>query len=148
MGETSYRFLSEVSVGTTSQGPCTSSASDANVSDTRQIIYLDDPADDIDFVTLHNILYFISVLFNYGSLDLFAVVDLGLTSPKRGRFSAMLRRERLILDQVQVRSILRLRLPEMIARKQIKPELQEEMPTLSRSPCGCCSTARHTTIDT
>ena len=63
MGETSYCFLSEVSVGigTTSQGPCASSASDANVSDTRQIIYLDEPADDIDFVTLHNILYFIYI---------------------------------------------------------------------------------------
>ena len=29
--------------------------------DDRQIIYLDDPADDIDFVTLHNILYFIYI---------------------------------------------------------------------------------------
>jgi hypothetical protein len=37
-----------------------SSASD-EVSDGRQIIYLDDPADDIDFVTLHNILYFIYI---------------------------------------------------------------------------------------
>src|SRR5271170_2565751 len=77
-----------------------------------------------------------AVLFNYGSFDPFAAVDLGLTSEKGGRCPVMLRRERSILDQVQVRSILRLRLPEMIPRKQIKPELQEEMPALSRSaPC-------------
>lgn len=29
--------------------------------DDREVIYLDDPADDIDFVTLHNILYFIYI---------------------------------------------------------------------------------------
>ena len=29
--------------------------------DDRQIIYLEDPADDIDFITLHNILYFIYI---------------------------------------------------------------------------------------
>jgi hypothetical protein len=29
--------------------------------DHRQVVYLDDPADDIDFVTLHNILYFIYI---------------------------------------------------------------------------------------
>src|SRR5271170_8331925 len=33
-----------------------------------------------------------SVLFNYGSLDLFCAVDLGLTSQKRGRFPSTLRR--------------------------------------------------------
>src|SRR5271170_2150050 len=75
-----------------------------------------------------------SVLFNYGSFDPFVAVDLGLTSQKSGRSPAMLRRERSILDQVQVRSILRLRLPEMIARNQIKPDLQEEMSALSTSP--------------
>ena len=73
-------------------------------------------------------------MFNYGSFDPFAAVDLGLTSQKSSRSRAMLRRERSILDQVQVRSILRLRLPKMIARKQIKPELQEEMSALSTSP--------------
>jgi hypothetical protein len=31
------------------------------VSDHREIIYLDDPADDMDFVMLHNILYFIYI---------------------------------------------------------------------------------------
>jgi hypothetical protein len=31
----------------------------AEASDDRQVIYLDDPVHDIDFVTLHNILYFI-----------------------------------------------------------------------------------------
>ena len=70
------------------------------------------------------------MLFNYGSFD----VDLGLTSQKRGRSPAILRRERSILDQVQARSILRLILPEMVARNQIKPELQEEMSALSASP--------------
>src|SRR5271170_7095651 len=74
------------------------------------------------------------VLFNYGSFDPFAAVDLGLTSQKSGRSPAMLRRERSILDQVQVRSILPLSLPEMVARNQIKPELQEEMSALSTSP--------------
>lgn len=38
-----------------------SSSPSDGVSDDRQIIYLDDPADDIDFVTLHNILYFIYI---------------------------------------------------------------------------------------
>src|SRR5271154_6409562 len=61
-----------------------------------------------------------SVLFNYGSFDPFAAVDLGLTSQKRGRSPAMLGRERSILDQVQVRSILRLILPEMVAQNEIK----------------------------
>ena len=40
----------------------TQSSSDSNeVSDNREIIYLDDPSDDIDFVTLYNILYFIYI---------------------------------------------------------------------------------------
>src|SRR5271154_237477 len=34
-----------------------------------------------------------TVLFNYGSFDLFSVVDLGLTSQKKGRSLAILRRE-------------------------------------------------------
>src|SRR5271170_2179945 len=75
-----------------------------------------------------------AVLFNYGSFDPFAVVDLGLASHKRGRSPAMLRRERSILDQVQLRSILRLILPEMVAQNQIKRELQEKMSPLSTSP--------------
>ena len=66
------------------------------------------------------------VLFNYGSFDPFAAVDLGLISEKRGRSPAMLRRERSILDQVQVRSILLLILPEMVARSQIKLDLRQE----------------------
>src|SRR5271154_948982 len=78
--------------------------------------------------------HFVTVLFNYGSFDPFVAVDLGLTSQKRGRSPAMLRRERSILDQVQVRSILRLILPEMVARNQIKPELQERTSSLSTSP--------------
>src|SRR5271169_6896532 len=75
-----------------------------------------------------------TVLFNYGSLDLFTDVDLGLASHKRGRSPAMLRRERSILNQVQLRSILRLILPEMVAQNQIKRELQEKMSPLSTSP--------------
>jgi len=39
----------------------TSSSATASTIDERPIIYLDDPADDIDFVTLHNILYFIYI---------------------------------------------------------------------------------------
>ena len=66
------------------------------------------------------------VLFNYGSFDPFAAVDLGLISQKRGRSPAMLRRERSILDQVQVWSILRLILPEMVAQNQIKLDLRQE----------------------
>ena len=73
-------------------------------------------------------------MFNYGSFDPFVAVDLGLTSQKRGRSLAMLRKERSILDQVQVRSILRLILPEIVARNQIKLELQENISALSTSP--------------
>ena len=74
------------------------------------------------------------VLFNYGSFDPFAAVDLGLTSQKRGRSPAMLRRERSISDQVQMQSILRLILPEIVAWNQIKLELQEKISALSPSP--------------
>src|SRR5271154_4494627 len=74
------------------------------------------------------------VLFNYGSFDPFAAVDLGLTSQKRGRSPAMLRRERSISDQVQMQSILRLILPEIVAWNQIKLELQEKISALSASP--------------
>jgi len=49
---------SENAIGTA----LTQSSSDLNeVSDDRETIYLDDPSDDIDFVTLHNILYFIYI---------------------------------------------------------------------------------------
>src|SRR5271154_6608178 len=38
-----------------------STSSSSDTSDTRQVIYFTDPKDDIDFVTLHNILYFIYI---------------------------------------------------------------------------------------
>ena len=64
------------------------------------------------------------MLFNYGSFDPFVAVDLRLTSQKRGRSPAMLRRERSILDQVQVRSILG---PEMVPRHSMKPGSRKEV---------------------
>lgn len=38
-----------------------STRSTASLSDNREVIFFDDPEDDIDFVTLHNILYFIYI---------------------------------------------------------------------------------------
>ena len=47
-------------LGSSEQSISSSSQCDKTPDD-RQVIYLDDPADDIDFVTLHNILYFIYI---------------------------------------------------------------------------------------
>jgi hypothetical protein len=41
--------------------PSSSRSRSAEISDGRQVIYMDDREDDIDFVTLHNILYFIYI---------------------------------------------------------------------------------------
>jgi hypothetical protein len=46
-------------LGLNCSGVSSSYSRAAETPDDRQVIYLDDPADDIDFVTLHNILYFI-----------------------------------------------------------------------------------------
>jgi len=58
--------------------------------------------DDHYLIRIKNSTLLQSVLFNYGSFDPFSAVDLGLTSQKRGRSPAMLRRERSILDPIQV----------------------------------------------
>src|SRR5271168_1910965 len=65
-----------------------------------------------------------TVLGNYGSLDLFAAVDLGLSSLKSGRSPSTSTRSKPILDQVQVRSVHRLILPEM-SRLGNEPSLAE-----------------------
>src|SRR5271170_1449205 len=81
-----------------------------------------------------------SVLGNYGSLDLFAAVDLGLSSLKSGRSPSTSTRLKPILDQVKVRSVHRLRLPEMStspsANSDLKGEVQtpEKMAALSTLP--------------
>jgi hypothetical protein len=58
-----FHFLKCLSVtGSERQfGTSNSSSIPAEVTDDREVIYLNDPADDIDFVTLHNILYFIYI---------------------------------------------------------------------------------------
>ena len=46
------------SLGASSTGEIVEPGGD-EANDDRQVVYMDDPEDDIDFVTLHNILYYI-----------------------------------------------------------------------------------------
>ena len=67
------------------------------------------------------------MLGNYGSLDLFAAVDLGLSSLKSGRSPSTSTRSKPILDQVQVRSVHRLILPEMSTSPSANSDLKREV---------------------